>query len=152
MASNAGRLAGIARRDKKRAPMQTLQSADISCDTGVAADFRGDPGDRQVTVMSAAAWRVACAELQRNVAWTTRRANLFVDGLDLPQQAGAELHIGDVRLMITGELDPCSRMDEQCPGLTDALRPDWRGGVTCSVLQGGRVSVGDNVTIYVNES
>jgi MOSC domain-containing protein YiiM len=152
MASNAGRLAGIARREKKRAPMQTLESADISSDTGVAADFRGLPGDRQVTVMSAAAWRAACAELQRDVAWTTRRANLFVDGLKLPRHAGAELHIGDVRLKITGELDPCSRMDEQCPGLTAALTPDWRGGVTCSVLQGGRVSLGDDVTIHLNGS
>lgn len=150
MASSAGRLAGIARRDKKRALMQTLETADISSDTGVAADFRGKPGDRQVSVVSAAAWRAACAELQRDVAWTTRRANLLIDGLELPPQPGAELHIGAVRLMITGELEPCSRMDEQCPGLTEALKPDWRGGVSCSILQGGRVSVGDNVTIHVN--
>ncbi len=152
MVSRTGRLAGIARRDKKRAPMQTLESADISTDTGVAADYRGNPGDRQVTVVSAAAWRAVCAELQRDVAWTARRANLIVDGLELPQRTGAELHIGSVRLLITEELEPCSRMDEQCPGLTDALRPDWRGGVSCSVLQGGHVAVGDNVTIHLNKS
>ena len=152
MASNAGRLAGIARRDKKRAPMQTLETADITSDTGVAADFRGVPGDRQVTVISAAGWQAACAELQSELAWTMRRANLFVDGIELPRRTGDELHIGDVRLLITGELDPCSRMDEQCPGLTAALTPEWRGGVTCSVLQGGRVSVGDNVTIHINGS
>ena len=50
-----GRLEGIARRDRKRAPMQTLDRAHISTETGVAKDFRGKPGDRQVTVISASA-------------------------------------------------------------------------------------------------
>jgi MOSC domain-containing protein YiiM len=142
-----GRLAGIARRNKHRAPMETLESAQIDAESGVAADFRGRPGARQVTVLSAAAWRAVCADLQRDIPWTTRRANLLVENLELPKKAGTEIHIGSVCLRITGEVDPCSRMDEQCPGLTDALKPDWRGGVSCTVLQGGFVSVGDAVTV-----
>ena len=54
-----GRLTGIARRDRSRAPMQTLDRAEISTATGVAQDFRGKPGRRQVTVISAEAWRQA---------------------------------------------------------------------------------------------
>ncbi|MGH8168596.1 MAG: MOSC domain-containing protein [Woeseiaceae bacterium] len=140
-----GRLTGIARRDRKRAPMQTLERAEISMETGVALDFRGKPGDRQVTVISAEAWRQACRELQKEIPWTTRRANLLVDDFELPKAIGAVLKIGPVRLIITGEVDPCSRMDEQCPGLTNALKPDWRGGVSCAVLQGGSVTLGDTV-------
>jgi MOSC domain-containing protein YiiM len=140
-----GRLTGIARRDRKRAPMQTLDRAEISMQTGVAMDFRGKPGKRQVTVISADAWRQACRELQNDIPWTTRRANLLVDDFELPKTIGAVLKIGQVRLRITGEVDPCSRMDEQCPGLTKALQPDWRGGVSCSVLQGGSVALGDEV-------
>jgi MOSC domain-containing protein YiiM len=113
--------------------------------TGVAMDFRGKPGKRQVTVISADAWRQACRELQNDIPWTTRRANLLVDDFELPKTIGAVLKIGQVRLRITGEVDPCSRMDEQCPGLTKALQPDWRGGVSCSVLQGGSVALGDEV-------
>lgn len=37
-----GRLEGIARRDRKRAPMETREQAEISTVTGVALDFRGD--------------------------------------------------------------------------------------------------------------
>ena len=43
-----GRLAGIARREEKRAPMETLEQAEVSDQTGVARDFRGKPGKRTV--------------------------------------------------------------------------------------------------------
>lgn len=142
-----GSLVGIARRDKKRGPMQGLDGAEISTETGVANDFRGKPGDRQVTVISAGVWRQVCTELGTEIPWTTRRANLLVEGLELPKQAGGEIRIGDVRLRIMGETDPCSRMEEQCAGLKAALQPDWRGGVFCRVLQSGAVKLGDAVVL-----
>ena len=146
-----GRLSGIARRDAKRATMETLDRAEISTAAGVAGDFRGRPGKRQVTVISSRAWQAACEELGRDIPWTTRRANLLVDDMDLPQQAGGTLEIGDVRLKVTMEVDPCSRMEEQVAGLQGALSPEWRGGVACTVIAGGTVSVGDDVRL-VHES
>ena len=142
-----GRLVGIARRDNKRAEMQTLQQAEITLVSGVARDFRGRPGDRQVTVISADVWRQVCTELGRTIPWTTRRANLLVEGIELPRSIGGEIRIGSVRLQVTGETDPCSRMEEQCQGLKAALQPDWRGGVCCRVLQEGPVTIGDAVTL-----
>ena len=142
-----GRLTGIARRDAKRAPMETLEHAEVSDQTGVAQDFRGKPGNRTVTVISTRAWQEVCAELGQEIPWTTRRANLLVDDIDLPKSAGQIIEIGDVRLKVTMEVDPCFRMDEQVEGLTDALKPDWRGGVGCTVLQGGKISIGDSVTV-----
>ena len=32
-------------------------------------------------------------------------------------------------------------------GLTAALAPDWRGGVTCQVIEAGAVRVGDDVLL-----
>jgi MOSC domain-containing protein YiiM len=127
--------------------MEVLERAEVSERTGVASDFRGKPGDRQVTVISADVWRQVCRELGKDVPWTLRRANLLVEGLELPRQVRGELHIGAVRLQITGETDPCSRMEEQCTGLKVALQPDRRGGVCCRVLSGGAVAVGDAVTL-----
>ena len=142
-----GRLVGIARREAKRAPMKTLEQAAVSDQTGVAQDFRGKPGKRTVTIISARAWREVCAELGQEIPWTTRRANLFVDDVDLPKSVGQIIEVGEVRLKVTMEVDPCFRMDEQVDGLTDALKPDWRGGVGCMVLQNGTVSIGDAVTV-----
>ena len=142
-----GRLAGIARREKMRALMETLEQAEVSDQTGVAKDFRGKPGKRTVTVISARAWREVCAELGQDILWTTRRANLLVDDIDLPRSIGQIIEVGEVRLEVTMEVDPCRRMDEQVEGLKAALTPDWRGGVGCTVLQNGSVSIGDPVAI-----
>jgi MOSC domain-containing protein YiiM len=146
-----GRLAGIARRDEKRAPMETLDQADVSDQTGVALDSRGKPGERTVTVVSARAWREVCAELGQDIPWTTRRANLLVDDIDLPRSAGPIIEIGGIRLKVMVEVNPCSRMDEQVAGLTAALTPEWRGGVGCTVLQGGAIAVGDPVAILEDD-
>ena len=142
-----GRLAGIARRERKRAPMESLETAEITATTGVANDSRGKPGKRQVTLLASESWQAACAEIGQDVPWTTRRSNLLIEGIQLPQEAGRIISIGDVRLRTTVEVDPCSRMDEQVPGLTAALQPDWRGGVACEVIAGGTISVGDDVSI-----
>ncbi len=146
-----GTLAGIARREFKRAPMQLLDDAEITTESGVADDFRGRPGRRQVTVLSARAWGEACRDVGRDLPWTLRRSNLLVEDIDLPRRAGDIIAIGTVRLRVTTETDPCPRMDEQCPGLTAALVPDWRGGVCCTVISGGRVALGDDVRILAAE-
>ena len=144
---NEGRLIGIARRDGKRAPMEELERARVETASGVAGDFRGRPGKRQVTVLAAPGWRAACEDLGRELPWTARRANLLVDGIPLADTAGRRLVIGPLVLEITGELDPCSRMDEAAEGLRGALAPDWRGGVTCRVIAGGEIGLGDNVCL-----
>ncbi|MEJ2602877.1 MAG: MOSC domain-containing protein [Gammaproteobacteria bacterium] len=140
-----GRLVSIARRDRKRAPMEVLDRARITGAAGVEGDFRGRPGKRQVTVLAAEDWQAACTQLGRTLPWTDRRANLLIEGIRLPHRTGSRLVIGEAVLEITGELDPCSRMDEASEGLLAALTPDWRGGVTCRVVADGDVRVGDAV-------
>jgi MOSC domain-containing protein YiiM len=68
----------------------------------------------------------------------------------LPRARGGILRIGDVKLEVTYPTQPCRRMDEAFAGLLKALHPDWRGGVTCQVLEGGRVTVGDEVEVLVS--
>jgi len=142
-----GKLVGIARRNKKRAPMETLETAELREQTGVSHDFRGKPGKRQVTVLSAGVWKTVCEELGKDLVWTTRRANLLVEGIELPRGTGDIIEIGNVELLVMMETDPCSRMEEQCTGLKSALQPDWRGGVTCRILNGGLISIGDTVSL-----
>lgn len=143
----AGKVLGLARRAKSRAPMEILDAADFSLDAGMEGDSRGAPGERQVTVLTREAWEAACAELGSAPPWTTRRANILIEGLRVEGKPGRIIRIGDVALEITGETDPCNRMEEQVPGLRQALTPDWRGGVTCRVRGAGRIALGDAVTL-----
>ena len=145
-----GKVIDIARREKIRAPMETLKTVRVDEKTGLAGDIRGGALKRQVTILSAEAWNSVCEELKTDLPWTTRRANLLVSGIKLPQESGYQIKIGEVLLEVTRQTDPCERMDEQYSGLTDALMPDWRGGVCCSVVRGGNITSGDKVTLFEN--
>jgi MOSC domain-containing protein YiiM len=142
-----GRLLGIATRTASKVPMAEPARARVTPEAGVEGDFRGKPGPQQVTVLGREGFEAACAELGVALPWTIRRANLYVEGVDLAESAGATLAIGAVRLEITGECDPCRVMDLQHEGLRAALAPAWRGGVSSRVLHGGEVVVGDAIEL-----
>jgi MOSC domain-containing protein YiiM len=148
-----GQVLGIARRQRPRAPMEPRSAVRVTPEHGVDGDARGRPGRRQVTVLARDGWEAALADAGATLPWTTRRANFYVSGIDLEQAAGAELRVGaSLRLRVTGETDPCARMDAAWPGLQAALAPAWRGGVTCRVIAGGDVAVGDPVVLVVPRS
>ena len=137
--------------------MQTLTTAEVTCERGVDDDSRGRPGKRQVTVLFESSWRDACAELQQELDWTVRRANLLIGDVDFATDvlevamAGEDLHIeiGDALLAVTGETEPCGRMEEQRAGLLAAMTPEWRGGFCCRVITGGLIQLGDSVRMVV---
>lgn len=142
-----GELLGIAIRSKSRAPMEELDSREVSSEAGLAGDFRGRAKGRNVTVLSREGWEAACADLGERLPWTTRRANLLVEGVDLAHSAGRQLRVGAVLLEITDECAPCQRMEDARSGLRAVLGRDWRAGVVCSVVEGGKLRVGDSVAL-----
>ncbi len=142
------KLIAIAYKTEKRGAMITTESANVTQKSGVENDIFGRPGKRQVTVMSLQQWQQACNEIDKNLPWFTRRANLLVDGLSFSaQDQGKQLVIGELILEITGETDPCKKMEMAYPGLEKALLPDWRGGVTCRVLNDASIAINDPVSL-----
>ena len=147
-----GRLAGIARHAFPKAPMEVIDHVEITVSGGLHGDFRGTikpggRGRRQVTLMERGDWEAAMAAVGHSIAWQERRANLLVEGLDLPQVPGTRLRIGDAVLEITRETTPCVRMEALAAGLRAALSVDWRGGVCTRVKAGGHIAVGDEIRI-----
>jgi MOSC domain-containing protein YiiM len=142
------KLIDIAYRPAARAPMQTKKQSMLTRVAGVDEDARGKPGKRQVTVLSQIQWQATCEELNTQLPWTIRRANLLVDAVEFDASyVGKQIKIGELRMVITQETDPCPKMDRQHQGLTLALEPNWRGGVCCRVIADGRIRVGDTVEI-----
>ncbi|MCX7282567.1 MAG: MOSC domain-containing protein [Novosphingobium sp.] len=153
----SGRLGGIARHDRSRGPIETLDHVAVTRELGVRGDLRGavrpgKTGRRQISLIEAESWQAALAELQpapdHDLPWHVRRANLLVQGIRLPREAGKIIAIGrSLRIETTCECDPCSRMHEIHPGLKLALMPDWRGGVLGRVISDGDIAIGDEVRI-----
>jgi MOSC domain-containing protein YiiM len=141
-----GIIKGIAVRDASRAPMQEQQQVEVTLQQGIVQDYRGT-GLRQVTFLDAGQWQEVLDELGVELPWYTRRANVLVEGIDLPATVGRRLQAGACRFAIGGETTPCQRMDELQPGLRRILTPALRGGVWGKVLQGGVLSVGDEVRV-----
>ena len=77
------------------------------------------------------------------------RENVTVTGLDFSSiSAGDKVSLGgDVILEITGDCEPCARMDELRPGLKDEI--DGKRGLLAFVEKGGVVSVGAEVGVNV---
>ncbi|MEC9438270.1 MAG: MOSC domain-containing protein [Chloroflexota bacterium] len=75
------------------------------------------------------------------------RENVTVAGLDFSSiSAGDKVSLGgDVILEITGDCEPCARLDELRPGLKDEI--DGKRGLLAFVEKGGLVSVGAEVGV-----
>ena len=136
-----------------RGPIETLEQVAVTRERGVTGHHRGavKPGrdKRQVSLIETESWQAALAELGIRLDWWNRRANLLVHGVRIPREPGTLVTIGGDGCVIevTGECDPCHRMDEVAPGLFKALAPDWRGGFIARVISDGVVCVGDKIRI-----
>ena len=115
-------------------------------DEGIA-DNADRGGRRQVTLISAEAWAAACAVLGHDVDPVTRRANVLLSGVDLSQTRGHVIRLGQAELEVTTETVPCRLMDFAHDGLMEALKPEWRGGVSARVRTPGPVAIGDPVVV-----
>lgn len=144
-------LAGIAFHIESRGEIIRVGQSMVTKEKGVIGDRRGaKKNDRQITLLEYDSWIDALDELgiDEVLPWYVRRANLLLFDIRLPRCAGTIIRIGEtLRIKITGECDPCKRMDEVAVGLHQALKPDWRGGFTGCVITDGEISIADKVTI-----
>ncbi len=148
-----GNVIGLARRSMPHTPMQELDSILVGPEFGVLGDCKGQRWpQRGVTILAKEDWDAALAELTgvagaSDLPWTTRRANVFVEGVALPKAEGSMISIGAALLEVTEETNPCYRMEMSAPGLMAALGPDWRGGISCRVVSGGAIALGDRMSV-----
>ena len=128
-----------------RGKMDGTDRATLVAGRGLAGNAN-QGGTRQLTLMDLERWRELMDTFGLELDTSARRANLVVEGLDLFNSQGRTLVIGGARLLIHGETRPCERMDEAIPGLQNAMRERWGGGAFAEVIDGGEISVGDDVT------
>lgn len=74
------------------------------------------------------------------------RANIETSGIDLMQLVGQNVAIGRAILHFYEARTPCSKMDAICAGLRQEME-DGRQGVMAEVIQGGHISLGDEIIV-----
>lgn len=145
-----GTVLALALRPEKGAVMALVEDFTLTPRDGVIGDH-GTSKRRQVTLLDATAWQAACAEVDSELDWTTRRSNILVSNLNLKDLVGVQIRIGSALVEIIGEVVPCHVMDHAHDGLKLALKPEWRGGVYGRIITTGQVSVGDNIAIHSSQ-
>ena len=141
-----GKVLKIALRTRPKGPMQEVLEASGSENGGLSGDVNSRP-DRGITFLASQQWAQATGELEKELPWHTRRANVLVDAVSLAELIGQTISVGDVRVQINAETRPCSLMDRLEPGLKAALTPDCRAGVYGRILNDGQLRVGDLVIL-----
>ena len=143
-----GTVVGLCVRPGRRVTPEKRTEIRVSGADGVTDDHGHGP-KRQLTILSREAWTAATAVVdQPELDWTTRRANVLVEGLDLEKLLlGGTLTLGEVTVEVLGETFPCDQMDESCAGLKNALLPETRGGVYGKILIDGKITVGATAKI-----
>jgi len=137
---------GIAVAPRILEPMEERDKIAVTIDAGLDGDARGSKSKRQVSILFEDDWNDAVAVTDGgSMPWIERRANLYVTGMRSPQETGGVFSIGDVRLEVVEETEPCELMESKRTGLREAMKPLWRGGVCCRVLAGGSIGLGDTI-------
>ena len=137
-----GRVAAIWIKRSFGGVMDEAIEADFVAGRGIVRDASFGRAHRQVTVIEKEVFDRVRRSLP-DCEPSMRRANVMVSGVSLARSKNRVLTLGGVRILLRGETTPCERMDELCPGLREALRPEWGGGEHGVVLDDGLVRVGD---------
>lgn len=144
-----GEVQRILLRTARKAPMQSVQSAQVRLGQGLVGDrFQGRPDSkRQITLFQAENLAVLASLLHRDaIDPAVLRRNLLVGGINLHALSGRRFRIGDVVLEGAAQCHPCSRMEEALgPGGFNAMR--GIGGLCAKVIEEGCVRVGDAVFV-----
>lgn len=140
-----GKIRAIAIKTATSGPMREVEDAVAEVDGGLAGGVRPDP-ERGITFIATVPWRLVMGELNANLPWHTRRANVLIEAESLGHLIGKRVRFGEVEVQVRAETRPCGLMDQFLPGLKNALKPDCRAGVYGRVIRGGSFRVGDVIS------
>ena len=142
--TETGQLKGIWLKRMKRGPMDPARRATLKAGRGLVGNA-DQGGKRQVTLIEQELWQALMAQLGASLEPSARRANLLLSGIRLADSRGRILQVGACRIRIYGETRPCEQMEAAWPGLQEAMKADWAGGVFGEVLDDGEINIGDPV-------
>lgn len=135
------------RPERKKLPVKINQVQALA-EIGLDGDhYASKGGKRQVTLIAQEHINgVASMVGVEGVDPLMLRRNIVTSGINLHSLKGKSFQIGEAILEYTGECHPCSRMEENLgQGDYNAMR--GHGGITCRIIQSGRIATGDSIKV-----
>ena len=128
---NSGTIINLQISPQKGSPVSRLPEAEFIRGLGISGDSHaGKSENRQVLLMD--------SETQKLFGITTK--NLQLNNLS----EGDLLMLGNsVRIEVTGDCVPCKNLDQQKPGLSEAIR--GKRGILAKVIDSGFVKLNDKI-------
>ncbi len=130
----------------KKGDVEPHQELSISLDNAIEGDHSRSK-NRQVTLIQKENIEQVASFLgKEEIDPTLLRRNIVISGINLMAFKDKNVQIGEeVVLSITGDCHPCKLMEENLG--KGGLSAMWgNGGLTCKVVNGGKIKIGDTVT------
>jgi MOSC domain-containing protein YiiM len=145
--TTAGAIVSIQRCPGMRKPMESLAEGRLIADLGLEGDRHAQMNkSRQILLIEAETLErltLSIGDVKENI--TTRGIAL------MPLAAGQRVRLGvEAVLELTGECEPCPRMEEVRAGLQWTLQ--GQRGMLARVVTGGVIRAGDAITILDEET
>ncbi|CAH0994731.1 hypothetical protein EMA8858_00843 [Emticicia aquatica] len=131
-----------------RGKINVTDEITLTEEDGIVGDrYNGKNRKRQVTLIQSEHIEAVSKLLQKDkIDPILLRRNIVVSGINLLALNDLEFSIGEVTLKMTGYCHPCSRMEQNLGiGGYNAMR--GHGGITCMVIKGGKIQIGDSVKL-----
>ena len=146
--ARAGKVEWISYRPgpTSRREIKVVDEINVSEKKGIESDrYTGANRKRQVTLIQAEHIEAVSKILKKDlIDPSLLHRNIVVSGINLLALNELEFSVGEVVLKMTGYCHPCSRMEQNLgKGGYNAMR--GHGGITCMVVKGGKIKIGDEV-------
>ena len=148
--SQKGEVIWIGLRPASRKPIKEVSEINV-IETGLEGDraTKNSPTNkRQVTLIQKEHLEAVASFLgKEKIDPILTRRNIVVKGINLNALKGRKFKIGTAVLEMTGFCYPCSRMEENLgTGGFNAMR--GHGGITCRVIEIGKIHIGDSIELF----
>jgi MOSC domain-containing protein YiiM len=146
--ASTGVVEGIHLHGERGAAMSVVADAELVAGHGLVGDRMaglGIPGTH-VTFIGAEGIEAMVGETGIPLAPHETRRNILLRGVDVPGLVGRRFQVGEAVCYGVKECHPCNHLESlTAPGVREGL--SGRGGLRADVVSGGRVRVGDRITI-----
>jgi MOSC domain-containing protein YiiM len=143
---------------KAGASMQAVTEMRVDAGKGIVGEPRyhgrissssGSPSRRQISLIEREQLAEHAGTLGlEGISPGAARSNIETEGIQLAKLIGHEVRIGEAVLRFYDVRIPCAKMDAICAGLRE-LMENGRQGMMAEVVKGGRIVVGDAITLVM---